>query len=57
MGKTASLSAAWGNFGWFGAAAMWAGSSAMYAFRYRSDAKYYDSYKIGTDSNYYKLAD
>ena len=46
-----------GNLSKFFAAAMWAGSSAMYAFRYRSDSTYYDNYKIGTDTNYYKLAD
>jgi len=32
-------------------------SGGLEAFRYRSASKYYDSYKIGSDTNYFKLSD
>ena len=32
-------------------------SGFMEAFRYRSEDKFYDSYKIGSNTEYYKLAD
>jgi len=35
----------------------WAASGAMMAFRYRSASNYYDSGKIGDDTNWWKLAD
>merc|ERR1719210_1099822 len=35
----------------------WAASGAMMAFRYRSASNFYDSGKIGDDTNWWKLAD
>jgi hypothetical protein len=32
-------------------------SGFLEAFRYRSEDKFYDSYKIGSNTEYYKLAD
>jgi len=41
----------------FMVAAGWAGSAALTAFRYRSESTYYDSGKIGDDTNWWKLGD
>ena len=38
-------------------AGTWAASGAMMALRYRSESSFYDSGKIGDDSNFWKLGD
>ena len=57
MSTFADLSPAMANLGRAGAAAMFAGHSALKAFRYNSASTFYDGFKIGDDTNWYKLAD
>ena len=57
MSGLAMLSPLMANLEFLGVAAMWAGSSAMMAFRYRSDSKFYDAPLYTGDTNYWKLGD
>jgi hypothetical protein len=57
MSGLAMLSPLMANLEFLAAAAMWAGSSAMMAFRYRSASTYYDSALYTGDTNYWKLGD
>jgi len=41
----------------FMVASSWAAGSALLAFRYRSDSKFYHAGKIGSDTNWWQLAD
>ena len=57
MSAFAELSPAMANLGMAGAAACFAANSALKAFRYNSVSTFYDGFKIGDDTNWYKLAD
>ena len=57
MSGLAMLSPLMANLEFLGVAAMWAGSSAMMAFRYRSESKLYEAPLYTGDTNYWKLGD
>jgi len=58
MSGFADLSPMMGNLQLAGAAGGWAFWSAMDAFRYRSDSKYYDGGELTSgDTNYWKMSD
>jgi len=58
MSGFADLSPMMGNLQLAGAAGGWAFWSAMDAFRYRSDSKYYDGGELKSgDTNYWKMSD
>ena len=57
MSGLAMLSPFMANLEFLGVASMWAIGSAMNAFRYRSDSKFYDAPLYTGDTNYWKLGD